>query len=61
MVQTPQEKNQSRAKIEDKWAQMLAEAKRMKPGFVEPTVPYKPDHIVGAHNGLGNQDIILKM
>jgi len=48
-----------RAIVESKWDKLLAEAKKLKPGFVEPVIPYKDDHLVGKHNGLDNGNVVL--
>ena len=48
-----------RAGVEAKWEKYLAEAKKLKPGFVEPIIPYKEDHIVGKFNGLDNGNAVM--
>lgn len=48
-----------RAVVESKWDKLLNEAKKLKPGFVEPVIPYKDDHIVGKFNGLDNGNAVM--
>lgn len=48
-----------RATVEGKWEKLLNEAKKLKPGFVDPVIPYKDDHIVGHHNGLDNGNAVM--
>jgi hypothetical protein len=48
-----------RSGVEGKWIKLLEEARSVKPGFMEPVIPYQENHIVGKFNGLDNGNCVL--
>ncbi len=50
---------EDREVLDKKWDKFVAEAKKLKPNFKSPVIPYKDDHMVGKHNGLDNANARL--
>jgi serine/threonine-protein phosphatase 2A regulatory subunit B' len=59
LVSEINQNKKDRLAVEQKWSKLIEEAKALKPGFVEPVVPYQENQIVGKFNGIDNGNAVL--
>ena len=59
LVSEINQNKKDRVAVEQKWTKLVDEAKALKPGFIEPIIPYQESQIVGKFNGIDNGNAVL--
>lgn len=59
MIQDPKQQRAARNKYEDRWSELLQQAKKVNPDFRAPDIPYHESHVVGQFNGLDNGNCVI--
>lgn len=56
-IQDPKQVKREKAKMDEKWKNLLRIAQQKNPNLKEPVLPYSENHVVGEFNGINNGNV----